>query len=114
MQFLCGPPRTAVAIFAKVFHHQPHILKMTNACFRMTKPKTFRVASHQCCRARTQFRRSGRGRRQFAQFIRFGSHETNVKTNPAHGKETLLRVRMPDATPSPSPLCPGGIARYQM
>jgi hypothetical protein len=49
------------------------------------------MAAHQGRRTLAQFRRSGRGRRQFAQLIRFGSHETNVKTILAHGKESLFR-----------------------
>lgn len=35
---------------------------------------------HQYRRTLTQFRRSGRGRRQFVQSIQLGSHEANVRT----------------------------------
>ncbi len=61
MQFLGFPPRAVTAVFAKVFHHQPHIFEMADARVRMPEPEALRVAAHQGRRALAQLRRSWRG-----------------------------------------------------
>ena len=89
MQVLGVPPGAAVAVFAKMFHYQANVFNMADARFRVPKPKALGMIAHQGRRALAQFRRSGCGRRQLAQFIVLGSHETNVRTIPAQGKESL-------------------------
>jgi len=89
VQFLGVPPGAAVAVFAEVFHHQPHVFKMAHARLRMPKPKALRMAAHQRRRALAQLGRSRCGRRQFAQFIVLGSHENSLKTPARLGKKSL-------------------------
>lgn len=91
MQFLGVSPSAAVAVFSKVIHHQAHIFQMADTRFRVPKPKAFGMAAHQLHRTLAQFRRSRRRWRHFAQLLRFGSHETNVRMIPAQGKESLFR-----------------------
>lgn len=89
MQFLGGPPGAAVAVFAEVLDHRPHVFEVADPRLRVPEPKTLRVTAHQCHRALAQFRRSGRGRRKLAQFIKLGSHETKLKMTARQGKESL-------------------------
>lgn len=98
MQLLGFPPRAAVAVFAEVFDHQPHILDVTDARLRVPKPKTLRMPAHQGHRARAQLRRSRRGRRRLAQFIRFGRHAWKLKKVGSRGKLPLARPK-PGAAP---------------
>jgi hypothetical protein len=83
------------AVFAQAFNNQAHVFQVTHTGFRlcqhvrMPEPKALRMTSHQGRRALAQFHRGRRGRRQFAQFIVLGSHETNVRTIPAQGKKSL-------------------------
>lgn len=101
MQFLGFAPGAAVAVFTKVFHHQTHILKMTDARFRMPEPKALRMTAHQRRRALAQLRRRGRGRRHFAQFIVLGSHADKLRTARGQGKKSL--AAMPQSGTAPRP-----------
>ena len=97
MQFLGFPPRAAVAVFAEMFHDQSHVFQMAHARFWVPKPKTLRMPAHQGHRPLTQFRRGRRGRRQLAQFIRFGSHACKLRKVWSRGKPTLARRSSPAA-----------------
>lgn len=89
MQFLGGPPGATTAVFAEMIYHQSHVLQMTDARFRMTKPETLRITANQCHCPLAQFRRRRRGRRKFAQLVRLGSHENNLETVASQSKEPL-------------------------
>lgn len=91
MQFLGVPPSAVVAVFAEVFDDQPHVLKMADACFRVTKPKAFGVTTHQCRSALAQLGRGRHGRRHFAKVIRLGSHVENLRTPRLLGKQSFSR-----------------------
>ena len=80
MQFLGSPPGAAVAVFAEVLHHQPQVFNVADARLRVPEPEALWITAHQCHRALAQFRRGRRGRRELAQFIGLGSHETKLKT----------------------------------
>ncbi len=80
MQFLGGPPGTAVAVLPQVLDYQADVLEMADARVwmqervRMPEPEALRMSPDQLCRALNQLWRGGSGRRHFVQFIGRGSH----------------------------------------
>jgi hypothetical protein len=75
------------AVFAEVFHYQPHVFQMAHARLRVPEPKALRMLAHKGGSALTQLWRCRCGRRPFAQFIVVGCHETKLKTMRLRGKE---------------------------
>ncbi len=89
MQFLGVPPRTAVAIFAQVLNHQPHIFEMTHSRIWVPEPKTARMASDQGHCAVTQLLWRRCGRRHLVKLFVLGSHAHNLRMDCGQGKESL-------------------------
>ena len=87
MQFLGVPPGTVTAVFAEVFHYQPHVFQMAHARLWVPKPKALRMLANECGSALTQLRRRRCGRRPFVQFIVPGNHDCKLKTTCPQGKE---------------------------
>ncbi len=86
MKLLGVPPGAAVAVFAEVVNHQTHILQVPDARLWMPEPKTLRMTTHQSGRPLAQLRRSGRGRRPFAQLIGLGIHAGKVEASQRGSK----------------------------
>lgn len=86
MKLLGVPPGAAVAVFAEVVNHQTHILQVPDARLRVPEPKALRMAAHQGGGPLAQLRRSGRGRRKFAQLVRLGIHAVKLEALQRCGK----------------------------
>ena len=86
MQFLGFPPRTAVAVFAKVFDHQANILKVPDAGLRVPKPETLRVSPDQRPRVLDQLRWRRRRGGKIMQGIRPITHGATLRVLPVDRK----------------------------